>query len=196
MIDIWNDVIRLDKEARAAMPDSGQFAFTRETRALVERDAIAQALDFLVENKGWPRIKDIEQPDPPDAIVLLDNGLKVSVEFASITHQKTMQVIKHRIKTNAATRLYTDWTPETFQARLTELIATKEAKFAKYLKNGLADKPLLLVLGSDGVMSHSRLLKGFKVSSDVFDLIAVHLGYSPSPVPGVDGTYQIHIVTD
>lgn len=194
--DLWDEAARLSKDGNKAMPDSGQFASTRETQSFVERSAILEVLEWLREHRGWAQVVKIEQPDPPDAIGSLSDGKTVWCEFASITHQATMKAIKHHYKNGDQTVLYQNWTPGIFQDRVKDIIVSKEEKFTKHLASGLADKPLLLVLGSDGVMSHSELLDGMKISSKIFDVIAVHLGYSPAALPSQDGAYLIHIIAE
>lgn len=194
MNDIWDDVDRLEKESRLAMPDSGQFASTRETQSFIEKSAIEEVLAYLHKYNGWAPTKHIQQPDPPDAIVTLVGGTKIWCEFASVTHQATMQVIKHRQKNNQERWLYQDWTQSTFQTRLRELIASKEALFARHIENRVVFRPLMLVLGSDSTMSHTGLLVGFDIKSTIFDVIAVHLGYSPAATTAGNGGYLIHIV--
>jgi hypothetical protein len=194
MNDLWDEVIRLDGTARTEMPDSGQFASTRETQSFIEKMAIEEVLDWLSKNHGWATITEIQQPDPPDAIISLADGMKIWCEFASVTHQKAIEAIKHRQKNNSEIGLYQDWTPAAFQACVTELVASKDAKFAKHLKSGRVRKPLLLVLGSDSTMSHTGLLDGLDIRSSIFDVIAIHLGYSPTASPTENGDYLIHIV--
>jgi hypothetical protein len=194
MSDLSDEVIRLDAETRKAMPDSGQFGCTRETRSFVEKSAIEEVLNWLSQNHGWATIIEIQQPDPPDAVIFLADGKKIWCEFASVTHEKTIEAIKYREKNNQETGLYQDWTPAIFQTRVAELVASKEAKFAKHLESGLVCRPLMLVLGSDGKMSHFGLIDGLAITSAIFDVIAIHLGYSPTSSPTENGGYRINIV--
>jgi hypothetical protein len=196
MNDLWDEVVKLSKQSSEAMPDSGQFASNRENQSFVESAAILEVLDWLRERRGWPQVVKIEQPDPPDAIVSLSDGKTIWCEFASITHQATMKALKHHYKAGDQTGLYQNWTLGIFQDRVRDIIASKEAKFTKHLTSGLVDKPLLLVLGSDGVMSNAELLEGMNISSEIFDVITVHLGYAPAASPSQDGKYLIHIIAE
>ena len=196
MNEPWDEVVRLSKEGSEAMPDSGQFASTRETQPLVEREAVLEAHKWLEKNKGFAELKSYTQPDPPDLVATLIDGTTVDYEFAGIIHQKTMQAIKHRRNTLGIAGKYQDWTPVTFQKRICELVSQKEQKFRDHLSNGIASQPLILVLGSDGAMTHPSLIDEFSVSSSIFHVVLVHLGYIPNPNGSSDSEYMILDITN
>lgn len=173
--------LRLAAEAAEFLPDSGQFAATRETSALMEYNACREALDWLCREKGWAQPQSASQPDPPDVIFELDGGGSVGFEFARVLHAKTIEAIKHRRSRGDPDKYYQDWTPPIFQSQLNDVLREKERKFARHLANGLCRRPLVLVLGSDGTSSGPHLIAGHLVTSDVFSEILVHFGYPGNP---------------
>ena len=195
MNDLLEEMVRLYSEGRRAMPDSGQFAVTRETQKLVEFEAIQQALEWLRKNRGYSELESYVQPDPPDVRATLVDGQVLDFEFASVTHQETMKLIKDREKKLGTQGEYQDWTAPVFQDWVRKLVADKDRKYRPHLKKGLVAKPLILVLGSDSRTTHAGLADGLQVESDVFDEILLHLGYIPDPTGARDGESD-YCITD
>jgi hypothetical protein len=176
--------------AREAMPDCGQFARTRATQPGVERDAILQVHKWLEHHKRFAEIASFTQPDPPDLVATLKDGTVVYYEFAIIAHGPAIEVIKKR-KQQGETGLYQNWTPETFQKRICDLVSAKIKKYQKHLKNETVAKPLILVLGSDSVLSHKGLVANFSAGRGIFDMVLLHLGYIPNSNGSPDSNYLI-----
>lgn len=173
--------LRLAAEAAEFLPDSGQFAATRETSTFMEYHACREALDWLCREKGWPQPASATQPDPPDVIFKLEDGSSAGFEFARVLHAKTIEAIKHRRSQGDSGVYYQNWTPPIFQRQLNDLILEKERKFARHLAKGLCHRPLVLVLGSDGTSSGSDLIDSYTVTSEIFSEILVHFGYPGNP---------------
>jgi hypothetical protein len=187
-------ISQLSQRTTEALPDSGQFASNREIQNLVERDAICEALNWLVPLRGLAEVATITQPDPPDALVKLVDGAILHCEFAVIAHEPTIKSIKHRYKNDCKQYEFQNWTRQIFQDEIRETVFKKEDKFRKHLDSGRVAKPLILVLGSDSLMTHEGLLDGMRIQSSVFDEILVHMGYIPDPTGTRDGASEYCIV--
>lgn len=173
--------LRFAIEAADAVPDTGQFAATREMSAWMEYTACREALDWLSREKGWPHPIAAMQPDPPDVVFQFADGETRAFEFARVVHAKTIETIKHRRSKGDQQAYYQNWTPHVFQVQVDHIVRQKEAIFRTHLAHGRCTKPLVLVLGSDGIGSGPHLIEGFQISSDVFSEILLHLGYPGNP---------------
>lgn len=173
--------LRFATEAADAVPDTGQFAATRETSAWMEYTVCREALDWLSREKGWSHPIAATQPDPPDVVFQFADGKTSAFEFARVVHAKTIETIKHRLSQGDRQTYYQNWTPRVFQMQLENIVRKKEAIFRTHLAHGRCQKPLVLVLGSDGIGSGAHLIEDFQISSDVFSEILLHLGYPGNP---------------
>lgn len=181
--ELFVEVSRIAKECEDSMPDSGQFAASRELESLVEREAAIEAFEWLKFHRHLVGYREICQPDPPDVVFQLNDGTTFSIEVTTVTHEKTMQAIKYNRDQHDIRGEYQNWTPELFQNRILELLKKKETQFKKHLTTKAASRPLALLLGFDGRMSGEWLIDGFTVRTEIFDEVLVHLGYIPNASP-------------
>lgn len=191
---LFDGVARVAKECEQSMPDSGQFAASRELQPLVEQNAAIEAFKWLQVHRGLVGYLKISQPDPPDVVFHLSDGTRFSIEFTTVTHEKTMQVIKHNRDQHGIQDGYQNWTPKLFQERIRELLEKKETQFRKHLATETASRPLALLLGFDGKISGDWLIDGFSVTSEIFDEVLVHLGYIPNANPTENNNSEYLIV--
>jgi hypothetical protein len=122
--------------------------------------------------------------DPPDCVVVID-GKALGIEVLNLIDFNARKLSAKARKFDSA-EFYAQWTKDSFQKHIEELVFEKHQK----IKTGFANRSAAtscekfwLVISTDEMTLYSAVVSEFvadwKLSSDVFDCVYLILSYEP-----------------